>query len=312
MKAAWLQTLRSLTIKSCETLLFPRVAAQVGRTETLLQVKSPVLPEVRQAIAGIWPEKEGFEVVVEVGLAGGSGIVTVERWQFSYWPRPDPGPEVGETLFYKPAAMALRAIIACAVLLPAVLVFPKRLIYRISLRSGDGQPWSPTLPIKTIRARPVLTSPFGEFRVKVDFRDPLPCPGELFPVSTMSMTGAGESPRARPRLQSSGNIVALTAKCTAAGEAGYIPLSTSFTEDQDMYLSGSESEGEMELVVEGEGEVTSAVFRRTCKDVQALKLFSGRELPSMRVFLEEMKRTFASVQKTKEALVKAIDSPKVV
>lgn len=312
MKAAWLQTLRSLTTKSLEILLFPRVAVQVGRLETLLQVKSPVLAEVREAIAGVWPGKEGFEVAVEVGLAGGGGVVTVERWQFSYWPKPDPGPDVGEMLFYKPAAMTLRAVIACAVLLPAVSVFPKRLIYRISQQSSTSQPWSPSLPIKTLTARPFLTSPFGEFRIKVDYRDPLPGPGELFPAASLTLTGSGESPKARPRLQSSGNIAALTAKCSAAGEAGYIPLSTSFTEDQDMYLSGSESEGEMELVVEGEGEATSAVFRRTCKDVQTLNLFSGRELPSMRVFLEEMKRTFASVQKTKEALAKAIDSPKVV
>ena len=79
-----------------------------------------------------------------------------------------------------------------------------------------------------------------------------------------------------------------------------------------MYMSGSESEGEMEMVVEGEGEATSAVFRRTCKDAQDLRLFSGTGLPSLRVFFEDMKRTFANVQKTKEALAKAMDGTELV
>lgn len=297
-------------------ILIPRIATQAGHVETLLQVKSPILQEVREAIGAIWQEKEEFEMGVEVGLAGGSGIVVVERWGFTYVPRPDPGREIEELQLYKPAVMVLRAVIACAVLLPAVLVFPRRLIYRISMRRSELLPWSPTIPIRSVTARPVITSPFGDFRVKVDYRDPLPSPGELFPISTMILTGSGDSPKlspkARPRLQSSGNIVALTAKCTAAGDAGYIPLSTSFTEDQDMYMSGSESEGEMELVVEGEGEATSAMFRRTCKDAQDLRLFSGTELPSLRVFFEEMKRTFANVQTTKEALAKAMDGTELV
>lgn len=305
-----MQTVRSLLLKSVEMILVPRIAAESGRTEELLQLRGPVLAEIRTEIVAVMPEEGPFEIVVEVGLAGSNGMVTVERWSYVYVPtfRTD---IMDETGFYKAAALTLRAIVACAVLLPAVIVFPNRLQYRISLCSGDMQAWPVSVPVKTIRPIPSVTSCFGDFRLSVSYRDPLPPPPELFPVSSTLLSGS-DSPKTRSRLPSSGNIVAIAAKCASDSDTGYIPLCTSFTDDQDMYMSGSESDGEMQLVMEVEGEGNSAVFRRACKEAQDLRLFSGRELPALRVYLEDVKRIFESVRKSKEELQRTIIDPKVV
>ena len=309
-------SLYALITKAAESLLLPRISPSLSvlASDSFLQMRVGEVPGVREAMKRVGAGDTFGDVVLEVGIPGAAGMIVVERWEFRFQPAEKQRQILlDESTVYKHASLALRAITTLSTLLPAVHSYRNQLQYKLTT-GGQETPWPEGASVKSFPGKVSALCHNGVLSVGVGYRDPLPSPLEIsvFPPSSspgvIASGSRSSSPRTRPRLQSSGNLAAIAAKCTSAVEAGYLPLCVSLTDDQDLYRSGSESGDEMELVIEFEGEEqmpeTSAAFRRACKEAQDLKLFSSTESLSLRLYLSNLQQEFCSLLKVKEQLSK--------
>lgn len=304
---------RALVTKAAECLLAPRIPlAQTGASDTLLQMKSALVPEIRESLRSLLPLEGAFCVFLEVGLPGSAGTVLLEQWEFRCTSTLSSARTQEDERVYKRACMALRAVAAVSLVLPAVRL-RNQLQFQVLANTGEDR-WPPGTAVSHYAGRLCAVALHESLTISVGYRDPLPNTVEMNtfpPFSSGTLIGSGSgsySPKSRSRLPSSGNMAAIAAKCSSAAEAGYLPLNVSIGDDADLYQSGSESGDDIELVIEFDGEekqpATSAVFRRVCKEAQDLRLFSSSESPSLRIQLMAVQEQFSFLLKAREELSK--------